>query len=94
MENSKRIISARAFGILIAVSLMEDGISNERLAKRFQESIGTIQKATAELRQLGLLKTTTSNVGNYFVSTTDLTEEGRYYVQRVLARFRFENGIL
>ena len=86
-------ISARAFGVLIAASDMQDGISNDKLAKRFSESVGTIQKATSELRELGFLKTTSVTYGNSFVSTTDLTEDGRQFVQRVVAKIRFGNTV-
>ena len=97
MENKMAIgphdISARAFGVLIAASDMQDGISNDKLSKCFKEIIGTIQKATSELRELGLLKTTTVNYGDSFVSTTDLTEDGRQFVQRVVAKLRFGNTL-
>lgn len=86
-------ISARAFGVLIAASDMQDGISNGKLAKCFKESIGTIQKATSELRELGFLKTTTVNYGNSFVSTTELTEDGRQFIQRLVAKLRFGNTV-
>ena len=83
-----RTMSARAYGILQESDFMLDGLSNEKFAARFQESIGTIQKATSELQDLGYFKNTVTHYPGGYMSVTELTEAGRAFIRRRNSRPR------